>query len=106
MTDDQELKTDRAEDAKPEEDPWWAPRPCDPEQHQYGWRYDPLWDHIGDAYETYTPLADDWLRQRELIDELVTALKGVVGVADRDTVEFDAARAAIARATGGEETGG
>lgn len=30
--------------------------------------------------------------------ELVAALKGVVAVADRRTVEFDAARAAIAKA--------
>lgn len=31
-------------------------------------------------------------------DELLAALKGVVAVADRKTVEFDAARAAIANA--------
>lgn len=36
----------------------------------------------------------------ELISEMLTALKGVVRVADRATVEFDAARAAIAKATG------
>lgn len=34
-------------------------------------------------------------------DECVAALKGVVRVADRATVEFDAARAAIARCEGG-----
>lgn len=33
-------------------------------------------------------------------DELLTALKGVVRVADRKTDEFDAARAAIAKAEG------
>lgn len=32
--------------------------------------------------------------------ELLEALKGVVRVADRNTVEFDAARAAIAKAEG------
>jgi hypothetical protein len=33
--------------------------------------------------------------------DLMAALQGVVAVADRATVEFDAARAAIAKATGG-----
>ncbi len=36
----------------------------------------------------------------ELITEMLDALKGVVRVADRSTVEFDAARAAIAKAAG------
>jgi hypothetical protein len=35
------------------------------------------------------------------VDELVAALKGVIRVADRKTDEFDAARAAIAKAEGG-----
>lgn len=34
------------------------------------------------------------------LDELLEALKGVVRIADRKTVEFDAARAAIAKADG------
>jgi len=38
---------------------------------------------------------------RDQRDECVAALKGVVRVADRATVEFDAARAAIARCEGG-----
>ncbi len=33
-------------------------------------------------------------------DELVEALEGVIRVADRATVEFDAARAAVAKARG------
>lgn len=37
--------------------------------------------------------------QERTIAELVEALKGVVRVADRKTDEFDAARAAIQRAT-------
>ena len=37
----------------------------------------------------------------ELIAEMLAALQGVVAVADRATVEFDRARAAIAKATGG-----
>ncbi len=32
-------------------------------------------------------------------DELVAALRGVIAVADRNTAEFDAARAALSRAT-------
>jgi hypothetical protein len=37
-----------------------------------------------------------------IIAELVDALIGVIRVADRETDEFDAARAAIAKATGGQ----
>ena len=36
--------------------------------------------------------------------DLLEALKGVVRVADRKTDEFDAARAAIVKATGSTET--
>lgn len=44
--------------------------------------------------------ADDLLRSSPyaLIDTLLAALEGVVRVADRKTVEFDAARTAIAAA--------
>ncbi|MBT2322563.1 hypothetical protein J7E62_09415 [Variovorax paradoxus] len=38
--------------------------------------------------------------REELIAEMLEALRGVVRVADRATDEFDAARAAIAKATG------
>lgn len=43
----------------------------------------------------------DWLaccrRKADLVPEMLSALKGVVAVADRKTIEFDAARAAIAK---------
>ena len=39
-------------------------------------------------------------RLHEVNAELVKALTGVVRVADRATVEFDAAKAALAKATG------
>jgi hypothetical protein len=39
----------------------------------------------------------------ELIAEMLAALEGVVRVADRATVEFDAARAAIVKAKGGRQ---
>lgn len=35
-----------------------------------------------------------------MMSELVAALRGVIAVADRATVEFDRAKAAIAKATG------
>jgi hypothetical protein len=39
------------------------------------------------------------MRRKELVhDDLVEALKGVIRVADRATVEFDAARAALVKA--------
>lgn len=40
------------------------------------------------------------VEQANLAPELLEALQGVVRVADRATDEFDAARAAIAKATG------
>lgn len=43
----------------------------------------------------------DQIDQRVLIAQMLAALQGVVRVADRATVEFDAARAAIAAATSG-----
>ena len=42
-------------------------------------------------------------RLHEVNAELVEALIGVVRVADRATVEFDAAKAAIAKATGEQQ---
>ena len=42
--------------------------------------------------------ADSWLIAAA--PDLLAALQGVIRVADRNTVEFDAARAAIARALG------
>jgi hypothetical protein len=44
----------------------------------------------------FTPFDD----RDELIAEMLAALQGMVRVADRATVEFDAARAVIAKATG------
>lgn len=52
-----------------------------------------------------SPAADDSTEHADLVlaaaaPELLEALRAVVRVADRATVEFDAARAAIAKATG------
>lgn len=44
---------------------------------------------------------EDYATLKAQRDECVAALKGVIRVADRATVEFDAARAAIARCEGG-----
>lgn len=41
-------------------------------------------------------------REHEVIWDLLNALKGVLRVADRNTVEFDAARTAIAQAEGSQ----
>ncbi len=48
-----------------------------------------------EAHE-FTPFDD----RDELIEQMLAALRGVLRVADRATDEFDAARAAIAKATG------
>ena len=42
-------------------------------------------------------------RRAACFDDLLEALKGVLRVADRATVEFDAARAVIAKATGEQQ---
>lgn len=66
---------------------------------------------LGDALQDPAgPDRYDWTRFRLIeeensklradVEQLLEALKGVVRVADRKTVEFDAARAAIAKATG------
>lgn len=49
------------------------------------------------------PAAAELRRLHEVNAELVEALIGVVRVADRATVEFDAAKAAIAKATGEQQ---
>lgn len=61
----------------------------------------PLFDSVNRS-----PAADDSTEHADLIlaaaaPELLEALEGVLRVADRKTDEFDAARAAIAKATGG-----
>jgi hypothetical protein len=50
--------------------------------------------------EQATDLSAECARLRSINAELLAALKGVLAVADRKTDEFDAARAAIARAEG------
>lgn len=54
-----------------------------------------IWHQSDQAHE-FSPFDE----RDELIEELVAALQGVVGVADRQTNEFDRARAAIALAMG------
>ena len=49
-----------------------------------------------DTAHEFTPFDD----RDELIEQMLAALRGVLRVADRATDEFDAARAAIAKATG------
>ena len=61
----------------------------------------PLFDSVNRS-----PAADDSKEHADLVlaaaaPELLEALEGVLRVADRKTDEFDAARAAIAKATGG-----
>lgn len=55
-------------------------------------------------YNEIDPYAAQWLRNLiAAAPELLEALQAVVRVADRATVEFDAARAAIAKANGEPE---
>lgn len=90
------------------EKPYWYPVLCDKEYfdrlredypenahmsdeelHEYyndGLKYQILWDHIGDAYEDYEPLADEFLRLKAMIPEgadvgaLVEKAKAVVDI--------------------------
>lgn len=83
----------------------------DEELHDYyndGLKYQNLWDHTGDAYSDYEPLADSYL-------EILAALKGMVqrfelyaGENDihaghHDKALLDKARAAISIAEGADE---
>lgn len=54
------------------------------------------------ALEDREPSAEHYAQWKlqQAAPDLLEALKGVVRVADRATIEFDAARAAIAKATG------
>ena len=54
-------------------------------------------------WETCVKAAAELRRLHEVNAELVEALIGVVRVADRATVEFDAAKAALAKATGEQQ---
>lgn len=70
------------------------------------WLHSQFVDRINDAAMALQDAAYNVGRRRGLLDgkaqrnELLAALQGVVKVADRATVEFDRARAAIAKATG------
>jgi hypothetical protein len=54
-----------------------------------------IWNQHAPAHE-FSPFDE----RDELIAEMLAALRGVVAVADRETVEFIRARAAIAKAVG------
>jgi hypothetical protein len=67
----------------------------------YKWArdYSTTWDED----RMLTEAAAELRRLHEVNAELVEALTGVVRVADRATVEFDAAKAALAKATGEQQ---
>ena len=72
-----------------------------------GWKVTdtgPTQDHDGDGASEYLATVYDEGNGRLIAaaPELLEALKAVVRVADRATVEFDLARAAIAKAEGRE----
>lgn len=69
-----------------ENKPWWFPRVCDEaycnelrkdtgdyhltdeeliDEYNEGAKYSKTWDHTGDAYEQFEPLADDYLKLRD-----------------------------------------
>jgi len=56
--------------------------------------------HVATVNVTFKHLPEDNARLIAAAPEMLEALKAVVAVADRKTVEFDAARAAIAKAEG------
>ena len=66
------------------------------------WLADELEKYTYD-FEWHSTAADELRRLHEVNAELVEALTGVVRVADRATVEFDAAKAVIAKATGEQQ---
>jgi len=64
------------------EDEYWFPKACNTEDNEHGFRYELYWDHIGDAYEEYEKLADDYLNMRK---EIIKITKGVINHSN-DTV--------------------
>ena len=82
--------------------PWWYPTKCeeayfaqlrkdypeiadmsDEELNEYyneGKKYQILWDHIGDAYEEYVPLADAFLKAESRVKELEGVLKKISNI--------------------------
>jgi hypothetical protein len=63
----------------------------------------PDWDVNGDltnCERLYDIACRELTKVMAQRDELLKALNGVIRVADRKTVEFDAARAAVAKAEG------
>ena len=65
--------------------------------------YIQAYDIEDDNPEPYGPWSDENKANHDLVlasPDLLEALQGVLRVADRATVEFDAARAAVAKATG------
>lgn len=53
--------------------------------HEYyndGRKYSITWDHIGDAYEEYEPLADAFFEQEKRIKELEDQNAGLVAACD------------------------
>lgn len=59
------------------------------------------WPNYGIGHRDARHAAAELASEADAIrDELVVALEGVLRVADRKTIEFDAARAALARAKG------
>lgn len=87
--------------------PWWSPRPCDPEDHEYGWRYDLTWDHTGDAYEQFEALADSHADLLHFVEMVRDAARDAL--ADDVMVEWAAetarrADALLAKSRGEEAT--
>jgi len=72
----------------------WTDEELNDYYNEYGRDYSVLWDHLGDAYEEYKPLADSFL-------ELLEALEYAVDNPEFNSEVFDKkAREAIAKAKG------
>lgn len=81
------------------------------EEYNDGLKYDCLWDHIGDAYEQFEPMADAFLMMLEALEPFVEIYERFIGGEADDNQNrtisipvkvFRRARAALSKATEGE----
>lgn len=78
----------------------------DEELHEYyndGLRYQNLWDHAGDAYSDYEPLADSYLQVLAALRKTLSFLENTEGELGITLDSAEEARSAIAVADGAKE---
>lgn len=58
------------------------------EKYNDGLKYQQLWDHTGDAYSDFEPLADDYIKLRSAIELAVRGVRAEVNDTTQGTAEI------------------